>query len=296
MSASQRSPGADCILRRRVQGRISSGALQHAFGVLTCIHRKRCRVPNGGVGSVLARVALLVLAIGCATPLTDTPAPERPGVERLVVCAPNTVLPLASELQGGRAPLQREVEAYLIRQGREVVRIDLYDGRELWTQAVAQAREEGAIENAVAIFADALAEYTDFHAIVMPSLLLTKTLATASWGTWDGVTRRMRTVDSAEPSWTGRSGSVLDDGTDLGGLSGEMSVTSVHFLVFSRDGERIFEGRGGLEYTHEIDLSKTRSHNRLNIRMRDDLFEDPEVLREGIEIGLTPYLTSLAER
>ena len=72
-----------------------------------------------------------------------------------------------------------------------------------------------------------------------------------------------------------------------------MAVTSVHLLVFSREGERIFEGRGGLEFTYEIDGSRIEKERKYEYRPRGDLFEDREALIRGIEIAFTPYLSAL---
>ena len=83
----------------------------------------------------------------------------------------------------------------------------------------------------------------------------------------------------------------MADGIARGGVSGEMAVTSVHLMVFTPDGERIFEGRGGLDFIHDIDMSPLASRFDWELLLRSDLFLNREVLREGIEIAFTPYLT-----
>ena len=171
----------------------------------------------------------------------------------------------------------------------------LNDGRQLWYQSIAQAKRAGDLENAVVFFADALAEQFDFQAIVMPSIVLHTTSTTYSWGKWDGVTRRMGVVNAPQDKWTRRSSGGWVDGTRLVKVSGEMAVTSVHLLVFSREGERIFEGRGGLEFTHEIDGARIANERKAEYGPRSDLFEDRAVLIEGIEIAFTPYLSTPAE-
>jgi hypothetical protein len=65
-------------------------------------------------------------------------------------------------------------------------------------------------------------------------------------------------------------------------------VTSVHVLVFSRTGERIFEGRGGFGFVHDIDLSPA-SRGKFQYQLRD-LAHDIDEIREGIAIAFDPYL------
>ena len=81
-------------------------------------------------------------------------------------------------------------------------------------------------------------------------------------------------------------------------------VTSVHVLVFSRGGERVFEGRGGVEFIHEVDMSavpeETRHrvpraqrlatrHRRAARRHRDRVRSLPDAAR-----GMRPRSAALA--
>ena len=119
---------------------------------------------------------------------------------------------------------------------------------------MAAAKEKGALEKTPEFFAGELDEHYDFDAIVMPSILLHKTRAH----------RRRRLVGRGEPADAGREraqaadrprADTLAEGIALGGISGDVLVTSVHVMVFSREGERVFEGRGGIDFIHEVDMS-----------------------------------------
>lgn len=243
--------------------------------------------------SALACTVFLLFLCGCVSQPKNTLAPGNegaPGVERFLVCAPNLVLSLPPELQAGTTPLLREIETYLQEHGRGSSRLSLYDGRLLWKRSVAQAKEQGSIGAAVRIFAAKLAEHFDFEALIMPSILLHTTRVTSSKGSWDGVQRTLRKINTPRRAVGGRGQDLFYDGIALGGVSGEVSVISVHLLVFSKDGERIFEGRGGLDFIHEIDLSPAKDQH-WNPVLRGDLFADRKILRESIEIAFNPYLT-----
>ena len=235
------------------------------------------------IGSVL----LAVFALGCGHTNPLAPGLEgAPGVERLLVCAPNTVIALPAELQDVSGPLREHVAAYLEFQGRKAQWINLYDSKRLWNEAMTAAKEKATVEKTPEFFARRLDEQYDFDAIVMPSLLLHKTRALDGLASWDGVDRRMEVLNAPRRP-VGREQDTLAEGIAYGGIAGDVLVTSVHVLVFSRTGERIFEGRGGFAFVHDVNL--TMKKNSWTFVQRD-LATDVDALREGIAIAFDPYL------
>ncbi len=247
-----------------------------------------------GVWMALAELALVALLSGCATRSANTISEGyagASGIRSFLLCAPNTFLALPGELQDGTTPLREEIQAYLREHGREVQWIDLYTAKQLWLSAVTRAKEEGESGNALAHFAGELARRYEFQAIVVPSLLLHEARASLGRVSWDGVKRRMRKVNAPRREGIGRHQDVVVDGARFEGVSGSVSVTSVHVVVFTRDGARVFEGRGGLELVQEVDLSNVSTQNEVELRQRGDLFQEREVLREAVEIAFDPLLT-----
>jgi hypothetical protein len=232
------------------------------------------------------------MALSCvASPNNDvTPGMEgAPGVKTFLVCAPNTVLALPAELQSDTAILRETIETYLGEHGREVEWVDLFEAKRLWTAALAEAREQGEIAKTTAIFARHLAEQRDFQAIVMPSVFVHHVRTSYSSAQWDGVQRNMRTLGApARPS--GRAQDALADGIAYGGISGDMAVSSLHVLVYSRTGERVFEGRGGIEFLHDVDMSAVVRTYRYELRLREDILTDAAVLHEAVGLAFAPYL------
>jgi hypothetical protein len=238
-----------------------------------------------------ALLTLVCVFSGCASDPENTLASPiyagAPGVKRFLVCAPNTVVALPAELQGATGPLREQVDAYLHFHDRDAQWLDLYESKRLWTEALGAAKAQGAIEKTPAYFAREAAEHYEFDAIVMPSILLHKTRATDNNASWDGVSRRMQILNAPRRP-TGRAQSTLADGIAFGGISGEVLVTSVHVLIFTREGERVFEGRGGVGFVHDVDVSVKK--NSWSLRVRDPVI-DVDSLREGIAIAFDPYLT-----
>src|SRR5688572_24497846 len=101
----------------------------------------------------IAFVAMLL--IGCAGP-ANTLAPGHegaPGVKRILVCAPNTVIALPAELQDATSALRDQVAAYLEFQGREAQWVDLYESKRSWGEALSAAKAKNTLDQTPAFFA-----------------------------------------------------------------------------------------------------------------------------------------------
>jgi hypothetical protein len=211
-----------------------------------------------------------------------------PGVARFLVCAPNTVIALPAELSDVSPSLRQQVDAYLQFHDREARWINLPESRQLWGEAVAEAKQKATIDKTPVFFAARLDQKYDFDAIVVPSILVHKTRATDGDAAWDGVSRHMelknrpiKSIDHAQDP--------LTEGIKYGGVSGEVLVTSIHVLVFSREGQRVFEGRGGFAFVHDADMANAQKGWSWKYRIRD-LAKDVDAMREGIAIAFDPYL------
>ena len=215
-----------------------------------------------------------------------------PGVKRLLVCAPNTVVALPAELQSVTVAVREQVDAYLGFHDRDAQWIGLLDSRQHWGEAVAAAKKSGAVQKAPVLLAAVLDELYDFDAIVMPSVLVHKVRASEGGAVWDGVSRQMELLNKPARLRGQPAGSdgqdTFADGVRFGGVSGDVLVTSIHVLVFSRAGERIFEGRGGFAFLHDADMKNSRNWS-WQYRTRD-LAADVDAMREGIAIAFDPYL------
>ena len=74
------------------------------------------------------------------------------------------------------------------------------------------------------------------------------------------------------------------------GLSGQALVTSLHVLVYARDGSRIFEGRGGIDFLQEIEFVQPGKSLRYRLRPNGALFVDESVIHEAVVEAFTPFL------
>jgi len=249
-----------------------------------------------------AAALLAVVAVACVSKAPTSVVAEghegAPGVQRFLLVPANLVVALRPELEGGIEPVQAEIAAYLEQQGRAVERISLPDARRVWEQSVSELAASGTeldFPKAAESFARKLGDGRDFQALVIPSLLLQKVVVRHRGAEWDGVERRIRVVNLPHRS-AGRTSDVLVDGLASGSLNAAMAVSSLHVMVFTREGRRIFEGRGGLEFLQDVDLAKVTESFHFEIKPRSDVFQDREILREAVEVALTPYLPPLSDR
>jgi hypothetical protein len=238
----------------------------------------------------LAWIALASAPLACASGPANRISQGQegaPGVHRFLVTAPNLVLALRPEIQSGWRPVDREVVAYLESQGRELGRLDLIEGRNHWRQAVAESKAAGSPTGASGIFVSRLAKNHQFDAVVMPALILHQTSVNMGEASWDGVSRRMR-VANAPVKGIGRDDSTLQKGIAYGGYSGPAWVTSLHVLVYTRDGQLVFEGRGGIDFVQQAEIDAAKY--RFDLHPNSSLFRDRTLLHEGVVKAFTPYL------
>lgn len=239
---------------------------------------------------------MVAAVLGCTAPAPYYLAPGQggaPGVRRILLCPPNLALALRPEISDAVPAVHQTLVAYLEARGLEVEPLDPREGRRRWREAVTEARRQDS-PSATALFVQGLAEGREFQALMMPSLLLHVVRVVDNSGTWDGVRRRMTMVN--EPSrGAGVEADTFTKGVAYGGISGDVLATSLHVLVFSPDGQRTFEGRGGLDFVQEIDLADAHGWD-WQLRTKRRVLGDAEALREGVAIALAPFLPPRAPR
>src|SRR5438552_4086871 len=141
----------------------------------------------------------LALGAGCVLALAgcmDGPAntlvsgqPGAPAIRKFLVCPANLLIALPAEVSEGTGPVREQIEAYLRFQGRDVETVDLYEAKQALEKALAAAKQAGAVEKTVPLFAAELSQSHRFDALVLPSVLLHQTRVSDNNAQWDGVSR-----------------------------------------------------------------------------------------------------------
>lgn len=206
----------------------------------------------------------------------------RPAELRRVLVLPfNVLAPLPVALIGLTEPVVAELAGYLEAHDFEVVVDESDAAHALWLECQGQAQDPASGEH---VWSEAgrclvrrLGEQRSFDGVVLPTLFLQRVQIRAATVEWDGVTREIRGFERRMVTSASRRRRATVTGVSL------------HAIVLGDDGEELFHGVGGLEILLEV-ATVERRRQRVHWRVREDLFQDAEPLREGISITFDPFL------
>lgn len=242
----------------------------------------------------LALAPALGSLLGCGS-LPRNPAAERAGraAEAVMVLPLNVVMTLPGELEASSDRAWEALVAYVEAHGKRVQTVTLRDARIAWrgSIAVVASREEtsgSGFDEAARVLALTLREEHAFDALIIPSLFVQTARMSGRSASWDGVRRQLEIEGDVR-----RIGSVVTSISFRGGAP----AASLHAVVLDEAGNTLLQGQGGLEL-----LATIQVHGKAGAAVRErawtfeprqDLFADPEHLREGIAVALDPFLPPL---
>jgi len=238
--------------------------------------------------AALVRVAfgLALAAAACAHRHEEAPPTPPPGIHRLLVFPLNVVVPMPTGLESGAASVSEALSGWLTKQHFSVESYPGPEARTAWASAAQELREElGAaamsFEGAARVLARTLHHDRAFDALVLPWLALRAARLKEASASWDGVKRKVGFFalgKSKRASW-------VIDRLDLW-----VKAPSLEVLGVSAQGEKLFEGVGGLDLVDEAELDLSASKIRFDMVPKEKIFDDLPHLREGIALALAPLL------
>jgi hypothetical protein len=239
---------------------------------------------KSGYGRWLLLAVWSVLALGaCAS----APDPEVV-LPRAVLLAPTRFDPrLADRLEPGAHRLDELIGRLLWERDVRVSAPPQPDFRVLWKAAAEGVAlepdapvdlEDVRYDAAVVALTHALhARGVSFDALLLPYLTVRPGAVQGHAVMWDGVTRRLP-FSQRKPA--------ADFLLSRRGI--QAPCTSLRVIAYDARGERLFERLGGLEVARQVTL--TRDGSGRSWSDREDLFQDPRALRDGVEVALGPLL------
>lgn len=217
------------------------------------------------------------------------------GTERIVVAPVNLALRLPPEFEDAVEPVRNEMIRYLQSRDARVAVIWPSDAWDLWRDSMAAVEGSGRagqrLDEAAGRFVRELTNHADFQFFVLPSLVYRVARVRGRTARWDGVQRRVT------PRGAPASGAVLEvPGAEAGDRqwSGEIPAVSLHVLVFTPQGRRVYEGWGGLVLTHAPTVSSGWRSGGSSMALKRQFFDDRESLSEGVAVALDPYVGDAA--
>jgi hypothetical protein len=225
----------------------------------------------------------LSLAIGCLSAEGSryayflAPGTESPPRQRWLVTPVSGLDALPDYLVAPAGRLQEELRGYLESSGHVVHSVAQSRLLEVNRKSppFQTSEEERVPDEMLAALTRRLSEMEEFEVAAWPQLVIHAVrVPQGRTGAWNGVRRSTRVI----------RGEDAPEG--MFSMSGEQPGLSLRMRVFGRDGNKQFESYGGLDFLQEARVSGWRFY----MEIRPDLLSDRTVLREGVQLALTPYV------
>jgi hypothetical protein len=216
---------------------------------------------------------------------------EALGPGRVVLVPVNLAVRAAPEVEPGVEPMWRALLEYFASEDKPALALDRSDAGALWNEVVVEARKAGEGDALYALysrFARRIRDQVEFGNIVFPTLVTHSARVLGHIAKWDGVRRPVEVPGQVYESIdTYREGKIW---VSRYGATGELGAASLHLAVLSPEGELRYEGRGGLVLLQELVQPRKRGRDAEFVAsLRDDAFDAPNELREGIEAALRDW-------
>jgi hypothetical protein len=233
---------------------------------------------------------LAAAAIACG-PITDNRLhdDEAARFRSALVLPLNVIAKLPDDLAPGSERVEDDLAAYLREHGRQVRTISYDEARSAWRASVDECRRElGDCEDfalPARYLALRLRDAGDHDLVIVPYLRFRAAKNCAEHVHWDQVERP---VEKTGPG-------LYEDGTAAFEIDDvEMRAVSLEIYALTRDGERAFDGDGGIEVVDRLYVPKRPEE--IVAEPREDLYENPAWIREGVAISLHPLIPMRTDR
>jgi len=246
------------------------------------------------VGTALA----LLLVLACAGTSADSASEPRSviagtAVKNAVILPINVTTVTPVDLEPPLSPVWAGIDDYLRANAVKLRTIDFKVARQFWLGSIKQVRErpggsETGFDDAARVLIKKLSAHAEFDTLLVPTVYLTEAPIEQNQATWDGVTRTVRVESNS------LAGTAVAEEVPLEGLA---PAASLHMVVLDADGNRIQEGRGGLDLMVDVRV-KHNPYGETDEPIfqyipRADALADPAHVREGIALSLSPFLPAL---
>ena len=240
-------------------------------------------------GGVVCAALFGLLSLACGSPSTGNRVSGDSHFERALLFPLNVVVAMPGELEAGAGRVDEALRGYLAERGRSVETLPYSEARSAWIESVkacmaAAAQGCKGFDGAGSLLAQRLADGREFDALIIPYLTMRPARMQLRSVKWDGVSRTLETVGEFQ-----RSGDV----ELMNSFNGTTQAPSLAVFVFSHQGRKMFQGVGGLDLAHRVRIEPgkvTIADTRWNFELVQDVFSDPEHLREGVAIAFYPLL------
>jgi menaquinone-dependent protoporphyrinogen IX oxidase len=208
-----------------------------------------------------------------------------PAPQHFLVLPLNLALPVPAGLEGTTDDVFSAIAGYLRDRGNSIETMSPEAALSQWHSSVGEVAASDTrkhdFETAMQVFIERARESTSFDAVITPALVFRETEIRKRKVKWDGVIRKYDIVNVSEEAKRKKI---------AGGLSPVFVGVSLHVMVFGVNGDSIFQGYGGLDLAHDLDLYGVEKTMRAQFALKIELLQNSKHLREGIAHAFDPYL------
>jgi hypothetical protein len=238
-------------------------------------------------------LSLVFALLACTSPTPEAESVTRiRNTDRVIVAPLNLALRMPAEIDGTQEPVWSALLEHFETRNRAVQQIEPRDAQILWSDVVNGMGAARELAGATSRFARRLAEHSQYDWLVMPALVMRQATVHGHHAYWDGVRRRVRVGDA----WDGLIDEVGSAGdlSAVRGLNGRLAGASLYVVVLAPDGRAVYEGLGGLDLLHEAEVARHARRGEWRMVLREQPFETPRNLQEGIRVALERELPRTA--
>lgn len=231
---------------------------------------------------IVGRAALIAVvasvACGCAAPRNHLHRKSAAGFERALVLPLNLVAAMPEDLAARAKQVDQALLSYLAERGKATLTIGFTDAGAAWRASEAECRSQAQrhcdrFAGVAPFMARRLRSDHDYQVLIIPYLFVRTARSGRNTAAWDGV---KRPVEKAGPGF-GPDGPIRL-------VRGQIRAASLKVFAFSAEGEKVFDGVGGLDLVDRV--YGYSEYEPYRIEVREDVLGDPQMLREGVELAL----------
>lgn len=235
------------------------------------------------VGRAALWAAVAAIACGCAAPRNHLYLESGADFERAIVLPLNLVVAMPEELDGAARRVDKTLLGYLAERGKAIEAIGFTDASAAWRASETECRsqaEKGCdrFAGVARVLARRLRRDHDYQTLLIPYLFLRTARSGSSTARWHGVERP---VEKSGPGFGPEGPMRL--------VRGEIRAASLKVFAFSVEGEKVFEGVGGLDLVDRV-YAPDDGYELYRIEVREDVLRDPARVREGVALALDPLV------
>ena len=176
------------------------------------------------------------------------------------------------------------IAGYIRDRGYTIETFSRKEASARWAASINEVKKSEALDNnfesAMRVYVAHLAKTRSFDEVIAPSIIYRTPKLRDRRVKWDGAIRKLEIIN------------LSDEAREKGlahALNVEIAGVSLHVMVFSPDGDLIFERYGGLDLAHDVNMVGTEFTMNPRLSLKEDFLKKGGNLRSGIGVAFDGF-------